>query len=295
VSGDPLPEPQSGTLMLKLEGTRITGTGKTFFRGDEEVAVEGELNGKQVHLELDVDIPVGKPMVDAELDREDHMTGELKLAQYLQLRFEANRTEKAAPLIKVSFRKKKGKDGRPEPPKVNEALEPYRKLLAGEVPALVEVGSAQEIEAVLEIFVKEFKLPLGLLGAEEAYKLAGKLHEAKVPVVVPSPVLAKREGREVVTADELSRGGVEVILQSSAEDGARTLPLNAAYAVYKGFSAEEALKALTIHPARLYRIHDRVGSLEKGKDGDLLLFDSDPFAIGSPVKRVFISGKEVKP
>jgi imidazolonepropionase-like amidohydrolase len=59
--------------------------------------------------------------------------------------------------------------------------------------------------------------------------------------------------------------------------------------------ADEALKALTINPARLYRIDDRVGSLEKGKDADLVIFSGDPFEISSRVLRVLVSGQEVKP
>jgi imidazolonepropionase-like amidohydrolase len=70
--------------------------------------------------------------------------------------------------------------------------------------------------------------------------------------------------------------------------------MNAAYFVHKGMGSSEALKALTIHPARLYRIEDRVGSLEKGKDADLVVYSGDPFELGTRVLRVFVSGKEVR-
>jgi imidazolonepropionase-like amidohydrolase len=295
VEGGPLPEPQQGIFRLKLDGDQITGTGKSLFSGEEEVAVQGTLNGDQVRLELDLETPVGKPTVEAKIDREDHMIGEVKLGSFFSLSYEAIRTEKAEPVLKVTFSKKKSKDGRPEPPKLNEALEPYRSLMAGTATALVEVRTAAEIEKVIEIFRDKFKVPLGLLGADEAYKVAGRIKEAGVSVVLPSRILSKRKNKTHVLADELAREGIPIIFQSAAEDGARTLPLNASYAVNKGLDPEEALKALTLYPAKLFRIDDRVGSLAPGKDADLIIFNGDPFEMGSSIEHVISGGKEVNP
>jgi imidazolonepropionase-like amidohydrolase len=167
--------------------------------------------------------------------------------------------------------------------------------MAGEIPALVDAGTAAEIEKVIEIIVEEYKVPLALLGAEEAYKVADRIREAKASVVVPPAVLSKRDGKPFVLADALDREGIPVIFQSGAGDGARTLPMNAGYFVHQGLSAETALEALTIHPAKLYRIEDRVGSLEPGKDADFIIFSEDPFEIGSRVLHVFSCGREVSP
>ncbi|MFH2001953.1 MAG: amidohydrolase family protein [Planctomycetota bacterium] len=296
VSGDPLPGPQQGEFKLILTGDVITGTGLIFFTGPEEVAIEGRLiNGKIVQMEIDVETPVGKPKVEADLVGKDHMVGEVKLEPYLRLAYDARRTEKKAPVVKVSLRKKKkGDDGRPLPPKVDENLEPFRHLLAREIPALVDVDFVLSIEKIIELFVDKNKLLLGLLGAEEAYKTTERIRGAEVSVVLPPSVTEARLRRIVVPGDELSREGVNVVFQSQAEDGACSLPLLAAYAVHNGMDPEEALKALTIHAARLYKIDDRVGSLEEGKDADLVIFGGDPFEISTPVLRVFISGKEVE-
>lgn len=296
VSGDPLPGPQQGEFKLILDGDRITGTGVIFFTGPEEVAVEGKLlGGKIVQLEIDVETPVGSPKVEAELVEKDKMVGEVKLEPYLNLAYEATRTEKKEPVVTVTAKKKKkDDDGRPQPPKLNESLEPYRPLLAGKIPALVDVDTAASIEKIIKIFVETHKLKLGLLGADHAYKIADSIRKAEASVVLPPGVMTRRDGKTVIPSDELSREGISIVFQSQAEDGARSLPLLAAYAVYNGLNPEEALKALTLHPARLYKIDDRVGTLEKGKDADLVIFGGSPFEISTPILRVFVSGKEVE-
>ncbi len=289
------PEPQTGTMGLNLEGNRITGAIQIFFRGGEELALEGTLDGKSVMLEIDMETPAGKPTITAELDAEDHMVGKLRLGSYMNFDFDARRTEKAEPIVTFTVKKKKAEDGRPEPPELKEKLEPFRKLLAGEICALVDVGTAREIEKVIEVFVEEYKVPLGLLGAEEGYRVAEKIKKAKASVVVPAVLLSQIDGKPFLLADALAREGIPVIFQSGAEDGARNLPLKTGIAVYEGLDAGDALRALTINAAKLYRIDDRVGSLEKGKDADFIIFSGDPFEIQSRVLRVFVSGREVKP
>ena len=64
--------------------------------------------------------------------------------------------------------------------------------------------------------------------------------------------------------------------------------------VHKGMDATEAIKALTIYPARMFRLEKRVGSLERGKDGDLVIFSGCPFEVKSRVLKVLVGGKEVQ-
>ena len=61
----------------------------------------------------------------------------------------------------------------------------------------------------------------------------------------------------------------------------------------EGLDPREALRALTVHPARIYRLDDRIGSIEAGKDADLVFLDGDPFAVPSRVRRVIVGGKVV--
>ena len=81
---------------------------------------------------------------------------------------------------------------------------------------------------------------------------------------------------------------------SEAEDGAWELPLRAAAAVNAGLAPGHALSALTIGPARLFGIDDRVGSLEVGKDGDVLIWDGPPFELTTRLREVVVGGRLVE-
>lgn len=72
------------------------------------------------------------------------------------------------------------------------------------------------------------------------------------------------------------------------------LPTSAGFAVGEGMDYEEALRAITINPAKICKLDDRVGSLETGKDADILVFDGDPLAVANKPKMVFVDGKQVK-
>ncbi len=117
--------------------------------------------------------------------------------------------------------------------------------------------------------------------------------EPSVGVVVPREIERVRTRRPYCEAVELSRKGIRVALQSDSEDGARDLPLMGLFAVREGLGGDAALKALTLDAARMYKLDDRVGSLEAGKDGDVLIFHGYPFDAGSRLERVIVGGQEV--
>ncbi len=291
LSGGPLPQNVTGTMRLQLSGNRIRGRLTSEMAGDQEAELTGTLDGDKVVLEIDQDTPVGKPRLEATLDREDHMTGAVVIAQF-SLNFEATRTDKARPEFEVTRRRKRGKGGRPLPPKVDENLEPVRALLAKTATALVDVRNAAEIRAIVKLF-EEFKLPLVLLNAEEASAVADELKKQQVGVVAPPQVVRTRDRVPYNQAADLARRGVPVALQSDAEDAARNLPLMALFGVRQGLGGDAALRALTIDAAKMFRIDDRVGSLEAGKDADILIFTGHPFDAESRLERVIISGREV--
>ncbi|MFQ5429375.1 MAG: amidohydrolase family protein [Phycisphaerae bacterium] len=293
ISGPPLPEAQSFEMKLKLSGSEVTGSVATFFGGGDEVAVSGTYADKHLTLELDVDIPIGKPVIEADLDRDDHLSGNLRIARF-SFDLEAERTEKEVPKIKIKRRrKKKTKGGAPEAPAKDEALEPYRALFAGKIALLVDVDSRQVTESILPVFEKEYKVPFALLNAEAAGKMTADLLRAKAGVILPTRSVRRVNRRDYVQSVDLSRAGVAVAFQSDAEDGARHLPDRAAYEVREGLDATTALKALTSDAARIMRCDDEVGVLKPGRRGDLLIFDGPPLEPGSRITRVFINGKEV--
>jgi imidazolonepropionase-like amidohydrolase len=294
LAGEPLPEPVSLTVRLRLSGNKIEGRTTDPGGSGEDVELTGTLDGENVTLEIEQETPVGKPIIKAVLDREDHMTGFVEIAQF-QIAFGATRVDRAVAEFKVKRRKPKRDDGRPDPPDVDENLEPYRPLLAGKVPAVVDVETAAQIDAVLKLFVDEYKLPLILRGARDAADVADELvaRRDKLGVIVAPDLAGWRSGRMYHPVVDLGRRGVPVALQSDREDGARNLPLMGLYAVQQGLGGDAALRALTCDAARIYKLDDRVGTLEPGRDGDVLIFDGHPFDAGRQLRRVIIRGQEV--
>jgi len=302
VSGGPIPEPQQGVMSLKLDGEKVTGSFGALFGSEEEPRpLSGTLSGKSLTLEIDVDIPIGKPTIVADLDADDHMAGKLKLGDRFSFDFAAQRTDKTFVEVVTVKKKKadKGADGRPAAPDVKQELEPWRRVFAGEVPVLLECDSAVGIKHALKV-LGEFKVEVVLLGAAELHLLPVAEWKGIVKgVIVPEAIEVVRFARDgvtrerVVPAMELSGMGVPVAFQSNGITAGRGLGLNAAYAVRLGMDPRAALRALTIEPARLCHVDDQVGSLETGKQGDVLVFSGDPFELASRLLKVFVAGEEV--
>ncbi len=302
VSGGPMPEPQQGVMNLKLDGEKVTGSFGALFGSEEDPRpLSGTLSGKSLTLEIDVDIPIGKPTIVADLDADDHMAGKLKLGERFSFDLSAQRTDKSFVEVVTVKKKKsdKGADGKPVAPDLKPELEPWRRVFAGEVPVLLECDSAVGIKHALKV-LGEFKVEVVLLGAAELHLLPDAEWKGIVKgVIVPESIEVVRFARDgvtrerVVPAMELSGMGVPVAFQSNGITAGRGLGLNAAYAVRLGMDPRAALRALTIEPARLCHVDDQVGSLEAGKQGDVLVFSGDPFELASRLLKVFVAGHEV--
>jgi len=289
LSGGPFPE-QTGTMKLKLEGSRVSGSIVSPIGGEAELT--GTFDGSRIECEIDIETPLGPPILSAQLKGEDYLEGTFAIGDAVSLDFKANRTEKEAPEIKIKRRKKR-EDGRPVPPPVDEALEPIRAVLEKKIPVMIDVRTEGQIDAAIALFEKEFEVPVVLLNADRANRVTERIAASDAGVIVPPAVIATEKGRTFVPADTLSRAGIPVAFQSGAEDAARTLPLVVSYAVYHGMDAESALRALTFGAAEMLRL-ERVGSLEPGKDGDVLVFDGPPFETASRLLHTFIAGKEIR-
>jgi imidazolonepropionase-like amidohydrolase len=297
LSGGPLPEAQSGTVALRLEGNAIEGR-ITEPELPTEVRITGTLDGNTIRGEIEVDTGgMGTPTWEGVIIEPGLIRGTAGLAGMVEVDFVMRRTSAAAVEFKVTrTRRTTGAGGRPLPPEIDESLEPIRALLEKRAPALVEVRTRLGIDAVLDVFRDEFDLPLVLLEADEARLHAERLKDGSVGVVLPADVLREEDdGSWYHQGRDLSRHGVTVAFQSGAEDGARTLRDVGLFSVSRGLSAERALAAMTVDVARMYGLHDRIGSIAPGRDGDLVIFSGYPFDAGTRVERVFINGEEVRP
>jgi imidazolonepropionase-like amidohydrolase len=172
------------------------------------------------------------------------------------------------------------------------------KVLRKEIPLLVNADRARDIMAALRL-AQEFDIRIVLDGAAEAYLVVDEIKAAGVPVIV-HPTMSRSygdaENLSFETAATLRKAGIPVALQSGFEGyvpKTRVVLFEAAMAAANGLSAQEALATITIDAARILGIADRVGSIERGKDADLALFDGDPFEYTSHVTHVLIDGNVV--
>lgn len=177
-------------------------------------------------------------------------------------------------------------------------LEALGKVVTKELPLLVTAQREVDIMDALRI-AKEFDLRIILDGAAESYLVIDQIKAAKVPVIVHPTMFRvgqETENLSMETPATLKKAGILVALQSGYETyvpKTRVVLFEAAEAAANGLTFEEALSLVTIDAARILGIDKRVGSLEAGKDGDIALFDGDPFEFTSHVTAVVINGAVV--
>ena len=189
-------------------------------------------------------------------------------------------------------------DKKPKQPRWDPNLEVMARVADGELPIVVEVHRVPELRGLLEDTEDLDRLRMIVAGATEAAHLAEQLADRDISVLLwPTPEVTGRSEyarHDLALAGELERAGVEVLLGSGGRAHARDLRLLAALAVGHGLDAEAALHAITLGPARAFDVADRVGSLERGKVADVLLFDGDPLDTTARLQHVVSRGRVVE-
>ncbi|MFM7033728.1 MAG: amidohydrolase family protein [Planctomycetia bacterium] len=175
-------------------------------------------------------------------------------------------------------------------------LESLAKVLTREWPLLMTADRAADIASALRI-ADEFNLRIVLDSAAEAYLLTDRIKTAGVPVIAHPTMrragAGETENLSFETAATLRKAGIPVALQSGYEGyvpKTRVALFEAALAAAHGLSFDEALATITIDAARIIGVADRVGSLAVGKDGDVAIFDGDPFEYTTHCIGVVIDG-----
>ena len=163
---------------------------------------------------------------------------------------------------------------------------------------MVTAHRAQDIASALRLS-REFNLRIILDGGAESYLLIEDLKKGDVPVIL-NPSMARFNGElenaSFETASLLKKAGIRVTIQSGYESyvpKTRVVLFEAAVAAANGLGLEGALELITSSAAGVLGISDRVGSLAVGKDGDLALFDGDPFEYTSHCIGTVIEGQVV--
>lgn len=189
----------------------------------------------------------------------------------------------------------------PEPPDPFERdirMEALIPVLGGKLRAMIHCHRADDIMTAIRIS-EEFGMRCSIEHATEGYKIADILARKNIPCVV-GPILFSRmkyELRDMTPRNPgiLSRAGVKVAIQTDEMSAVKYLRINAALAVQQGMEEEEALKAITINPAEIIGVAERIGSLEIGKDADVLVLSGHPLDYRSVPELVLINGKRVFP
>jgi imidazolonepropionase-like amidohydrolase len=175
-------------------------------------------------------------------------------------------------------------------------LETLARVLSGEQPLMITTHRAQDIASALRV-ADEFKIKIWLDGASEAYLLVDEIKAAGVPVIIHPTMqraIGDQENLSFETASKLITAGVPVALQSGYEayvPKTRVVLFEAALAAANGLTFDQALRTITIDAAKILGVDHRVGSIEVGKDGDLALYDGDPFEYTSHCVGCIIGGR----
>ncbi len=180
-------------------------------------------------------------------------------------------------------------------------LEAMIPVIQGRLPLVVVVDRASDIDAAMRI-AREFNVKLMIGGGAEGWMMADKLAAARVPVLtgamnnIPGGFGALGQRQE--NAALLRKAGVEVALIGNAGGGdeeafnVRNLKQEAGNAVAYGMTWDDALRAVTLAPAEIFGVADRVGSLQPGREGNVVVWSGDPFEFSTRVEHVFVRGHE---
>lgn len=197
-------------------------------------------------------------------------------------------------------KEKEGKaisEEKPAPPAANLKLQALVPVIKGELPLILTANRMDDILTVLRI-AEEFKLKIILNEGADAHKVKDKLALKNIPVLL-RPRAAYRltvetEGALYENAALLQKAGVKIAFQTGSVQNLGDLLSQAQMAIAHGLLYKEALRALTINPAEIFGVSDKIGSLEKGKYADIVIFEGDPLVSPAQMKMVIVAGQIVE-
>ena len=226
----------------------------------------------------------------------------------LSVRLQEKKRDEAVEKLKNAFHdaraygKAKGAEGEAGIPRHDGDVKLAALLPAIEqkIPVIVAANRLDQIQDALK-WSKEENLRIAIWGGADAWRIAGDLAKAGVPVILDSPLeLPQREDEpydvQFSGAGKLSEAGVRVLFNEGGGGGTnvRNYPQVVATAVTFGFPREKALAAMMLEPAKLLGVAERVGSLEAGKDATLIVTDGDILDLRSHVVAAYLDGRALE-
>lgn len=180
-------------------------------------------------------------------------------------------------------------------------LEALIPVIEGRLPLMVNADQASDIDAVLRL-ARETNVRVIIAGGAESWMVADRLAAANVSVIVGSmnniPTSFTTLGQRQETPGLLQRAGVKVVLFANGSGGeevfnVRNLRYDAGVAVAFGMTWDDALRAVTLTPAEVLGVANRVGSLQPGRDANIVVWSGDPFEFSSRAEHVLIRGRAI--
>jgi imidazolonepropionase-like amidohydrolase len=192
--------------------------------------------------------------------------------------------------------KAEGKKDSPSPPKHDLKLEALLPYLQGKKTIVLAAKDASDLQTAVSL-AREFNLKFVLNHISHSQRVLDYVASLNVPVIV-GPIYEDPKDFERYDAvyrlpAELHKRGVKIAFASYDAHAVRNLPYAAGYATAFGLPHDEALKAITLTPAEIWGVADRLGSLDVGKTANVVVANGDPLNVKTDVKRVFIDGRQI--
>ena len=193
----------------------------------------------------------------------------------------------------------RGAAGKPGIPRHDQDVkwDAMARALRGDIPVLFHCSALNQIRAVLKFVDEQGLRNVGLVGGYDSWRVADELKRRNVAVITGGTLELPSRSFEPYDAGmslpyRLHEAGVRFCISDGGETGnARNLSQHAAMAAAFGLTREEALRAVTLSPAEILGVGDRLGSIEPGKIADLVVGDGEPLEMTTHVEQVWIAGK----
>lgn len=206
--------------------------------------------------------------------------------------------KKAEAENKPATEKDRDKDKKqpPTPPKRDLKLEALLPYLQGKKPIVLAAEGPSDLETAVRL-AREFNLKFVLNHISHSQPVLEYVASLKVPVIV-GPIYEEPKPEERYDAvyslpAQLYKRGVKIAFASVEAHNARNLPYQAGFAVAFGLPYDEALKAITLNPAEIWGVADRLGSFDVGKTANVVVANGDPLDVRTDIKQVFIEGRQI--
>jgi imidazolonepropionase-like amidohydrolase len=192
-------------------------------------------------------------------------------------------------------------EGKPGVPRHDQDVkwDAMGKALRGEIPVVFTAAALNQIQAVLQFVDEEGLSNVVIMDGYDAWRVAPELKRRNIAVITGAAQSLPRRSYEpydtgMNLAAKLHDAGVRFCISDGGDaSNSRNLPYEAGYAAAYGLPHDEALKAITLYPAQIFGVADKVGSIEPGKLADLVLGSGDPLEITTQVEQVYVEGRAV--